>query len=43
MSINEVEDTLKRFKELRSNAIPEGNYNAPLFQELVNELMAINN
>jgi hypothetical protein len=42
MSINEVEDTLKRFEELRSNAIPEGNYNAPLFQELVNELMAVN-
>lgn len=37
----EVEDILKRFAELRNNAISGGNYNAPLFQELVNELMAV--
>lgn len=43
MSINEGEDILKRFSELRSKAISGSGYNAPLFQELVNELMAVNN
>jgi len=41
MSINEVEAILTKFSELRSKAISEGNYNAPMFQEPVNELMAV--